>query len=161
MKQLLLCGLVITLFAAQGALACSIGPGSRDFEPTRAQSPDAIVIPTTPIVLAVNLYRGNSEDRNSCARFGALIIDFEDSEGVYDLGFLFELHSGVFPVESLPKKIVSPIRHDSGNLRLEFYWIDYALGEPIVGTIDATIAIRAVSPTLAEGQRVYIEVKSP
>ena len=156
---------VTALFVAflwQGALACSFAPGYRTFELSSTRPPNTGPTPTTPTLALRSIKRGTDDgDFASCSDAGILTIVVNKPEAAENKGFLFELESGSFPDKVLPDDVVSPIELEDGSLGFYFVWLDLPAGTRSVDPIDVRISIRAVSPTMVEGPRVFLEVRNP
>ena len=160
-NQAVLIVLFVT-FLSQDAFACRFAPGYQTFELSSTRLPDTEPIPTTPTMAFLSIKRGTDDrDFASCSDAGILTITVTEPEAVENKGFLFELESGSFPDSVLPETIVSPIELEDGSMGFYFVWLDLPAGTHNVDPIDARISIRAVSPTMVEGPKVFIEVRDP
>ncbi|MDJ0909494.1 MAG: hypothetical protein QNI99_09880 [Woeseiaceae bacterium] len=144
------------------ASACSFAPGYRTFELSSTQLPGSGASPTTPSVSVLSIFRGTDDgDYASCSDAGILFISIDDPEAAQDLGFLFELEHGSFPDAVLPEEIVAPIELADGSFGFFFVWLDLPAGSRDVEPIDVRVSVRAVSPTMLEGQKVFLDIRDP
>ena len=157
--------IVIALLTAplpQTASACSFAPGYRTFELSGTQLPGSGSPPTTPSLSVVSIVRGTDDgDYASCSDAGILFVSIDDPEAAQDLGFLFELEHGSFPDAVLPEEIVAPVELADGSFGFFFVWLDLPAGSSDVEPIDVRVSVRAVSSTMLEGQKVFLDIQDP
>lgn len=161
-RNLTLALTLLVAFSSLDALACSFAPGYRTFELSSTRPPNLGPTPTTPELSLHEIKRG-SDDGNfaSCSDAGILTISLDDPEAAKNLGFLFELESGSFPDKVLPEEIVAPIELADGSLGFFFVWLDLPAGRSDVEPIEVKVSVRAVSPTMVEGSKVYLDILNP
>lgn len=162
MRRFTILVLLSSVFAVQTTLACRFAPGYRTFELSSTRLPSTGPTPSAPVVSVLSLKRG-SDDGNfaSCSDAGILTIAIEDGDTAKNLGFLFEVESGSFPDKVLPDDIVSPIRLENGSWGFYFVWLDLPQGKSSTAPIDVRISVRAVSLTMVEGSKVFLNVRNP
>ena len=152
---------LVTLISLD-ALACSFAPGYRTFELSSTRPPNAGPAPSTPSLSVHSITRGTDDGNHaSCSDAGVLTVSLNDPESAQDVGFLFELESGSFPDKVLPDEIIAPIELADGSFGFYFVWLDLPAGSSDVAPINVAVSVRAVSPTMVESAKVFLEIQSP
>lgn len=152
---------LIALFPLDSS-ACSFAPGYRTFELISTQPPNSGPPPITPGLSVHSIERG-TDDGNfaSCSDAGILTILIDIPEPARNLGFLFELESGSFPDKVLPDEVVAPVDLGDGLLGFYFVWLDRPAASSGVEAIDVRVSVRAISPTMVEGPKVFLDNRDP
>lgn len=161
-RNLVLVAALLVTFLSSDAFACSFAPGYRTFELSSTRPLNSGPTPTTPSLSVHTIKRGTDDDNfASCSDAGVLTIALSDPEAAKNLGFLFELESGSFPDKVLPDEIVAPIELDDGTLGFYFVWLDLSTGRRNVEPIDVKVSVRAVSQTMVEGSKFFLDIRNP
>ena len=159
-RIVLITALLAIVLPADG-FACRFAPGYGPYQPSSTRMPSSGPPPAIPD-LSFSIKRG-TDDGNfaSCSDAGILTFSLGDSAAASKQGYLFTVESGTFPEHVLPDVVVAPIALDDGSLGFYFVWLDLPAGRRRVEPIDAQISVRAVSPTMVEGPKLFLNIRSP
>lgn len=144
------------------ASACSFGRGYQAFNVGDPSAWEPGMTPITSGMSVHSLTRG-SDDGNfaSCSDAGVLTITIDQPELALGLGYIFELESGRFPDKVFPDAIISPRELRDSLWGFSFVWLDLPSGRSKVRPIDVIISVRAVSPTMDLGKKVFLDIRDP
>jgi hypothetical protein len=128
--------------AGLDARACSPPPGYRIVEAPAAGIETRARIPPQPMLRVQSLTRGFDDGMGtSCSDTGVLTLVVEDAAENGGTAYFFDVTDGRAPADLLPRRLITPVELETGEVGFVFRWLDLPPGatslEPIVATIEA------------------------